>query len=587
MPSYSDEQFDDVADTRASRRRRVIQQPRNLPEREEHPREDFYTDEHPEIPKIRRASLYLDPQTSSSHRPATKASGVETEHARRGQSPQRRKKQYEEQYEYDETYESYAEPPRKNAVSQRRRPVASPSSVQSPPKLPRPSYASRSRSANRVPTKTRLQQRHKRQVLSPFTFLPQFVQRQNLPTIGGFVIALLLILVVVSSLFHMFFSQVPGFIVIPGMTNDTDPHHLVITPVNTDHPSPPVYAQGAYLLDADTGNTLYAQNPFMHLPIMSTTKLMTALLTVEHGNLDQMVTINGQIANDIKQLPPDSSNVNLKAGESYTLRQLMYGLLLASGNDAAIAIGDTVGGSFAKFVAMMNQKAADLGLHDTHFENPNGLQQPNHYSCAHDMAIIGLHSLTDATVRQISGTLNYHIDQTAQHAAHDFFNGNQFIWWYPGVDAGKPGYDAATNFVQVISCVRNNRHLIGVTIHTIDWWTDMRDLMNWGFNTYTWLSPHDLNTPTHPIPYAGLWNNFAGDKKENTIPTADHGRYYVYTGYSITGDFESFYDKNGGFASFGFPTSAPGDAGDNTVSQHFEHGSIQCNTQSKQCQKGT
>jgi D-alanyl-D-alanine carboxypeptidase len=360
----------------------------------------------------------------------------------------------------------------------------------------------------------------------------------------------------------------------------------VITPVNTDHPAPPVHAQAAYLLDADTGATLYAHNPFTHLPVMSTTKLMTALLAVEHGNLDQTVTVNNQIANDINQLSADSSIIDLKAGESYTLRQLMYGLLLASGNDAAIAIADTVGGSYSNFVAMMNQKARDMGLHDTHFENPHGLQQPNHYSSSHDLAIIGLHSLSNPIVHQISGTLNYHIDQTPQHPAHDFFNGNQLLWWYPGVDAGKPGYDAATNFVQVVSCIRNNHRLIGVTIHTIDWWTDMRNLMNWGFNTYTWVSPRDLNTPAHPIPYAALWGNFERDKRENTIPTADHGRYYIYTGYSMAGDIASYFDKNGGITSFGFPLSQPGSVGNDTLRQRFEHGTIQCNTRSKQCQKG-
>ena len=97
------------------------------------------------------------------------------------------------------------------------------------------------------------------------------------------------------------------------------------------------------------------------------------------------------------------------------------------------------------------------------------------------MAILGLYSLSNPIIHQISGTRTYHINQTPQHPARDFINGNQLLWWYSGVDAGKPGYDAASNFVQVISCVRNDHHLIGVTIHTIDWWTDMRDLPNWGF----------------------------------------------------------------------------------------------------------
>ncbi len=552
MTTHKDEQFDDGADPRTSRRGRAqetspqTQQRRNLPQREEGPHEDFHSDEHPEIPKVRRASLYLDPHSSSSRHPATRASGNEAESIHHVPASRRQKKPYEDR-------ERPSKPLNKVVMSPRQRPPVG-----------TPRY-------------------YRQQTLGPFSWLPQFVRRQNWRTIGGLTAAFLIVSLLTSTLLH---TQAAGFILIPGGTNATDPHKLAITPVNSDHPAPPVYAQAAYLLDAVTGKPLYAHNPLAHLPIMSTTKLMTALLAVEHGNLDQTVTINGQIANDIKQLSPDSSIINLKAGESYTLRQLMYGLLLASGNDAAIAIADTIGGSYANFIAMMNQKAAALGLHDTHFMNPHGLQEPNHYSSAHDLAIIGLNSLSNPTIRQISGTFTYHIDQSLQHPAHDFFNGNQFMWWYPGVDAGKPGFDAATNFVQVVSCIRNNHHLIGVTIHTVDWWTDMRDLMNWGFNTYTWLSPHDLNTPDHPIPYANLWNNFARDKKENTIPTADNGRYYIYTGYSITGDIENFFDKNGGLATFGFPLSQPGDIGDNTLRQRFEHGIIQCNSQSKQCQKG-
>jgi D-alanyl-D-alanine carboxypeptidase len=523
MPRYKDEQFDDVADIRTLQRQRTketrpqAQRPRNLPQRGESTREDFYSDEHPEIPITRRASLYLDQYQSSSPLPVLRAREIETEHTRRVPQLQKQKKPY----------------------------------------------------------------KRKKQ-----DFLPQFVHRQNWLTSIGFATAFLLTFLLLSTL--LFHTPVMGFIVIPGLTDmPTDPHQLVIAPPNTDHPSPPVYAQAAYLLDADTGTTFYAHNPFTHLPVMSTTKLMTALLAVEHGNLDQTVTINNQIANDINHLPPDSANIKLKAGESYTLRQLMYGLLLASGNDAAIAIADTVGGSSSNFVAMMNQKAAELGLHDTHFANPHGLQEPNHYSSAHDLAILGLKSLSNPTIRQISGTLNYHIDQSPEHALHDFFNANQFIWWYPDVDAGKTGYDAGTNFVQVISCVRNGHHLIGVTIHTIDWWTDMRNLMNWGSNTYTWVSPHDLNKPDHAIPYADLWNNFSLDQKENTIPTADHGRYYIYTGYSTTGDIQNYFDNNGGLTAFGFPTSQSNDAGNGMLTQRFEHGTIQCNTQNKQCQKGT
>jgi D-alanyl-D-alanine carboxypeptidase len=361
-------------------------------------------------------------------------------------------------------------------------------------------------------------------------------------------------------------------------------HDLVIIPPKNGHPAPPVYATSAFLMDADTGAVLYAQNPFMHLPMLSTTKLMTATLAVEQGNLDQKITINDAIANDVNQLSADSSVMGVKKGETYTLRDLLYGMLLVSGNDAAIVIADGLDGSLAKFVGQMNTRAAQLGMHDTHYMNPHGLLADNHYSSAHDLAIIGLHAFKIAAIHQISGTREYKIPQTNEHAAHDLLNGNEFLWWYPGVDAGKPGYDGATDFVQVISCIRNNHHLIGVTMNTIDWWTDMRDLMNWGFNNYTWVSPRDTELNGQTVIYDYDWNYFVKDKRENTIPLGNQGRYYIYSGYSLTGPLLTYYDKNGGFKKFGYP-QGPAKASNNTlILQQFDHGVIQCNLTNNQCQ---
>jgi D-alanyl-D-alanine carboxypeptidase len=364
--------------------------------------------------------------------------------------------------------------------------------------------------------------------------------------------------------------------------NPPDPHELVVIPQDTDHPPPAVFATAAYLLDADTGVTLYAHNPFMHLPIMSTTKLMTAVLAAEHGNPDQKITINSAIAYDISQLSAESSLMGLHRGETYTLRELLYGLFLVSGNDAAVAIADAIGGNLPHFVAMMNERAKQLGMYDTHYMNPHGLLARGHYSSAHDLAIIGRFSMTIPLIHQISGTLEYNIRQAAQHPAHLLINGNQFLWWYPGVDGGKPGWDAATNYVQVISVVRNHRHLIGVVIHSNNFWTDMRDLMNWGFNDFTWISPHEVALH-HPVVYADQSNYFAADKQTNTIPTVDGGRYYIYTGYSVSDPFLSYFDTGGGLTKFGYPRGMPTMVSSTVVSQKFEHATIQCDTQAKQC----
>ncbi|WP_297156487.1 serine hydrolase, partial [Thermogemmatispora sp.] len=364
-----------------------------------------------------------------------------------------------------------------------------------------------------------------------------------------------------------------------------NPHQLVIIPSDTDHPPPPVLATAAYLMDMDTGATLYAYNPFMHLPMLSTTKLMTALLAVEHGNLNQEVTITSALDRDIQQhISSDSSLFGLKKGETYTLRDLLYGLLLPSGNDAAVAIADAVGGSYQHFVDMMNQRARELGMYDTHYMNPSGLLATGHYSSAHDLAVLGRYTMSNPILHQIANTRMYHIPKTSQHAEHYLVNGNQFLWWYPGADGGKPGWDGNTDFVQVVSCTRNNRHLIGVTMNTKDWWTDMRDLMNWGFDNFQWISPYDVDLQ-HPIPYDYDWGYFVRDKKTNTLPTANHGRYYIYTGYSVSPPILNFFDKNGGLDKFGFPTSMPDYNQGNLVSQHFQKATIQCDVAGKQCKR--
>ncbi len=367
------------------------------------------------------------------------------------------------------------------------------------------------------------------------------------------------------------------------ITSAANPHELVIIPSDTNHPPPPVFAQSAYLLDANTGVTLYAYNPFMHLPMLSTTKLMTAVIAVQKGNPNQLITITPAIEHDIQQLSADSSIFGMKQGETYSLRDLLYGLFLVSGNDAAVAIADAIDGSQARFVADMNQHAKQLGLYDTHYANPHGLLDPQQYSCARDLAVLARYALNIPLIHQISGTEQYHIPKTATHQEHFLINENQFMWWYPGVDGGKTGYDGASDFVQVVSVTRNHHQLIGVVMHTNDWWTDMRDLMNWGFDNFTWVSPYIVDFQ-HPIPYDTLWNFFVKDKQNNTVPTADGGRYYIYTGYSISGPIMKYFDSSGGLKKFGYPTSMPKVPNGQTISQQFQHATVQCNLSTKQCQ---
>jgi D-alanyl-D-alanine carboxypeptidase len=541
------------------------------------PQQAYHDDEHPEIPRIRRASLYMDDFTYPS-RPQDRATRTgyslngnnETTPPMRQNGRTKRQVQQQRVAEDEEEWSDEGPIPRstnKVMVTPRKRP-----DIYEPPPTARPRVRKRNKTALSIFESPR--------------------QRRMLLLVGITAVLTFVCLSVISN----GLQEYEHITFLGGNTSQSNSaanghgvqaansHQIVIMPSDTSHPAPPVYAAAAYLLDAKTGATLYAHNPFAHLPMLSTTKLMTALLAVEHGNLNQTITINAEMANDINNLAPDSSLMGIKKGETYTLRDLLYGAMLVSGNDAATAIADAIGGTEQHFVAMMNQRAHQLGLNDTHYMNPHGLLTDGHYSCAHDLAILGKNVMANPLLRQIVGTREYNISATRQHAAHDLFNGNQFLWWYPGADGVKPGWDGDRDFIQVVSVTRNGHELIGVTMDTIDWWTDMRDLMNWGFDSFAWISPYNVDLQ-HPIPYDNLWNFFVKDKQDITVPTADKGRYYVYTGYSISGPIMHYFDQKGGLRQFGYPESMPSMLNDTVVAERFDHGSIQCDTVSKACKQ--
>ena len=532
----------------------------------------YRDEETPELPIIRRASLFLDQQ---------QAQPIPVEEETIDETID------ESEYEADTAYQRDS---RKIVVTQRQRsPIYE-------PRTPLPDQRTRQRQSRNYPSPgTRKGHHYIARTERPKNVVAPCLG-DRYPLAGTRLIAclfLLAILVIGSIAYYAIRAQIrlgvsstvsslttsPSLSSAPPLINA---HELIITPQDSDHPAPPVYATAAYLLDADTGATLYAQNPFMHLPMLSTTKLMTAVLAVEQGNPDQVITITPAIDHDVSQLSGDSALFGLKKGETYTLRDLLYGLLLVSGNDAAVAIADTIGGDLPHFVAEMNQRAQQLGLYDTHYMNPHGLLETGQYSSAHDLAILGGHAFSLPLIHQISSSEQYHITKMPYHTEHFLVNGNQFLWWYPGVDGGKTGYDGQYDFVQLVSATRNKHHLIGVTIHTVDWWTDMRDLLNWGFDSFQWISPYDVDFQ-HPIPFDFLWNYFTADKKENTIPTSNKGRYYIYTGFSISGLILSYFDHGGGLQKFGYPKSMATISSTLTITQTFEHAKIQCDLTTKQC----
>lgn len=233
------------------------------------------------------------------------------------------------------------------------------------------------------------------------------------------------------------------------------------------------HASCAILMDAESGRVLYEQNIHQPRLIASITKLLTALVAVEQGSdLDQVVTVKGE------WLGSEGSSIYLKAGEEITLRGLLYGLLLQSGNDAAMAIACHTAGSEADFVALMNARAAELGMKDSSFANPSGLNDDKHYSTAYDMALLAQACLQNETVADICATRSITI------GTRTFVNHNKLLYRYGGCVGMKTGFTEKAGRTLVSAATREGQTLICVTLNDGDDWNDHCKLLDYGFETF-------------------------------------------------------------------------------------------------------
>ena len=234
-----------------------------------------------------------------------------------------------------------------------------------------------------------------------------------------------------------------------------------------------VSADSAIVMDAQTGRVLYEKNADSHSLIASTTKIMTALIICEQCNvLDRM-----RIPKEAVGI--EGSSMYLQEGEVLTIQELLYGLMLHSGNDAAVALAIYCGGTVEGFAQLMNDKAHRLGLEDTHFENPNGLDSPAHYSTARDMAKLTAYAMKNPIFAKTVSTKSVRIGQRY------LTNHNKLLWRVEGVDGVKTGYTKAAGRILVSSAARNERRLIAVTMNDPDDWNDHAALLEKGFSEYT------------------------------------------------------------------------------------------------------
>lgn len=228
-----------------------------------------------------------------------------------------------------------------------------------------------------------------------------------------------------------------------------------------------VSAAAAVLMDADSGRLLYEKNGEKRMLIASTTKLMTALVALEQGGLQQEITVTGGHM-------AEGSSMYLRPGEKLTLETLLYGLLLSSGNDAALAVTECMGG-VAPFVARMNEKAAELGMENTHFANPNGLDDEEHYSTAEDMAKLAAAAMDDPVLRRGAST------RTARIGGRTLTNHNKLLSRVEGCVGLKTGYTRAAGRTLVSCAERDGVRLVAVTLQDGDDWNDHASLYEQGF----------------------------------------------------------------------------------------------------------
>ncbi len=240
-------------------------------------------------------------------------------------------------------------------------------------------------------------------------------------------------------------------------------------------------ARAAYVMEMQTGRVLFAYHENERLPMASTTKVMTALLALERGNLDDMV-----ITTDQAYGAPGTS-IYLSRGEQLTLEQMLYGLLISSGNDAAIAIAEHIGGSVDDFCTLMNQRAVELGAKNTHFVNPNGLPAKDHYTTAEDLTRIAAEAMKNPIFREIVSTCRASIPWEGREYLRVLKNKNALLTDYEGATGIKTGFTRAAGRCLVFGARRGEMELVGVVLNCPGWFQEAENLLDDCFAQYTWF----------------------------------------------------------------------------------------------------
>lgn len=245
--------------------------------------------------------------------------------------------------------------------------------------------------------------------------------------------------------------------------------------VRADAPNISVSASSAVLIEAESGRVLYAKDEIKRRPMASTTKIMTALVALENAELDMAVKIPKEAVGI------EGSSLYLTEGETLTLHELLYALMLRSANDAATAIAIAVGGSVSDFAEMMNEKAEKMGLTDTHFDNPHGLDSDEHYTTARELALITAEALKNDIFREIVSTYKKLLPLNGVQDRRLVVNHNRLLRTYDGCIGVKTGFTKKDGRCLVSAAERDGITLVAVTLNAPNDWSDHKKMLDYGF----------------------------------------------------------------------------------------------------------
>ncbi|MDL2280495.1 D-alanyl-D-alanine carboxypeptidase [Selenomonadales bacterium OttesenSCG-928-I06] len=284
-----------------------------------------------------------------------------------------------------------------------------------------------------------------------------------------------------------------------------------------------ISAKSAILMDAETGQILYEKDINQKLPPASTTKILTAIIALESGRLDEIVTVSHSAAST------KGSTLHLYSGQMISLRELITGLLLRSGNDAAEAIAEHLAGSVENFAVLMNTKATLLGAKNSNFINPHGLPENDHLTTTLDLAIITRYALSNSEFSQIVSTKETDIkwvDESGQIKEGSIRNTNKLLWMMPIADGVKTGTTSAAGPCLVASAKKNGQRLIAVVLNDRSRWRDSFNLLQYGFQNFECIefSPEGAVISTIPVKkgMSPMLNIITNEKASVTIKKEDY-----------------------------------------------------------------